>query len=517
MKTRKPIVQLCEKAVRGLLNRISPDNFELLIARGDPATGKKPEWLEIYNPKFVSSIVDILFDKAVEEPTFCSLYSDICKLQIDNELKIQRKDKKSTFRDQLLQKAQRCFQEEEEEFNVANAKLKEAEKRLAEIEARNGGKEPTTEEGKTEFKKAKDDVDELTEKRFKMRRRQFGNIQFIGQLYPRQCIVVSIVNHCFIILYKRVKEAQDAHDERNAKLAEKDRRKLDDDSIRCTYQLLGSVGVTMLNDKAGVSRLPKPTFLGKEATPENALGTYLGWLTPLKPNVINKHRFAIEDIEKLGFSKQAWSEYSAKSSLAPKKKIDVAREKQRQIAAEQLAAQQQVQRPAAYATRGSYGAGPPQGTPPVRQSVSQQRPMVAAPNVTTSRDTSRAVEYMGQKRLSAAFGPGGRPAPFGGRDSGGRRRKNIVSFSSPNFISRAAPSREQSATRKADQQAALEAAKQLMVSTGGKQQGMSLSHAPFERTNLEHVQTCSFRNSNRNACSTSASRCVISNAVGNGS
>ena len=60
--------------MRGLLNRISPDNFEQLVVGGDSADEKPPEWDELYDEKYVGSILDILFAKAVDEPRYCALY-----------------------------------------------------------------------------------------------------------------------------------------------------------------------------------------------------------------------------------------------------------------------------------------------------------------------------------------------------------------------------------------------------------------------------------------------------------
>lgn len=34
-------------------------------------------------------VIDLIFDKAVEEPHFCPLYSDLCKKQVDVERHIQ--------------------------------------------------------------------------------------------------------------------------------------------------------------------------------------------------------------------------------------------------------------------------------------------------------------------------------------------------------------------------------------------------------------------------------------------
>ena len=128
-------------------------------------------------------IVQIIFDKAIEEKKFCAIYSDICSDQVHYDL--QTNQNKSEFRSALLKRCQHVFEDEETKD--------EALTRLA-----------------TDIKAAKEageraKADEMSERMLRLRQRVFGNIRFIGELYKRGLIVRSIVNYCFTHLLARNK------------------------------------------------------------------------------------------------------------------------------------------------------------------------------------------------------------------------------------------------------------------------------------------------------------------------
>lgn len=71
-------------------------------------------------------VIDLIFDKAVEEPKFCGLYSDLCKNQVDFEAKLQVASK--PFRQGIIKKAQATF----EGANQTKEHIKELEKEYEE-------------------------------------------------------------------------------------------------------------------------------------------------------------------------------------------------------------------------------------------------------------------------------------------------------------------------------------------------------------------------------------------------
>lgn len=55
----------------------------------------------------IIQVVGVIFDKAVEEPKFCSLYAELCKVQVDHELRVNIKV--SDMRTAILNRAQETF------------------------------------------------------------------------------------------------------------------------------------------------------------------------------------------------------------------------------------------------------------------------------------------------------------------------------------------------------------------------------------------------------------------------
>lgn len=77
------LLQLTTNKIRGLLNKLTPERYEELVIKviadsrdpsGKTVTLVEGEWFTIYNDKYAKEIVRILFDMAVEQPTFCAVY-----------------------------------------------------------------------------------------------------------------------------------------------------------------------------------------------------------------------------------------------------------------------------------------------------------------------------------------------------------------------------------------------------------------------------------------------------------
>uniref|UniRef100_A0A1I7VF79 EIF4G n=1 Tax=Loa loa TaxID=7209 RepID=A0A1I7VF79_LOALO len=184
------------KNVRSLLNKLTPSTFDELTR----------DFLrfEVYkNKEQMGEVINIIFDKAVEEPNFCALYSDLCKMQVVKESK-ESKDK-SKFRSALLTRCQNTFEE----------------KRMSEI-----NNKKTEMEKETDEKKKRELKIELMEMEARERRRMLGNIGFIGQLFRHELIVPRILNWCIVHLLKNHSESPDG----------------DEESIECAVKMLESVG-----------------------------------------------------------------------------------------------------------------------------------------------------------------------------------------------------------------------------------------------------------------------------------
>ncbi|KAK6738486.1 hypothetical protein RB195_020531 [Necator americanus] len=242
-------VKLLLKNVRSLMNKITPTTKDELIR----------EFLS-YNvsssQEQLTSVINIIFDKAVEEPKFCPIYAEVCKQQVDKELK--ENSKLSLCRNALLNRAQETFVNKtwEEERNVK-------------VKAIDDEEDPK--------KKLQMQLD-LQEADNKFRRRKFGNITFIGQLYRQSLLSTKIVQWCLFDLIK--------HSHRNPDTGKLPEPPFDEESLQCAIQLIESLGKQL--------DMSTPEFNGKEY-----LDQTLKHLECISGMCTNKIRFMIMNVIEL--------------------------------------------------------------------------------------------------------------------------------------------------------------------------------------------------------------------------
>uniref|UniRef100_A0A183BYY0 MIF4G domain-containing protein n=1 Tax=Globodera pallida TaxID=36090 RepID=A0A183BYY0_GLOPA len=119
--------KLC-KEVRGLLNKVTPSTYKDLSE--DFIQYKIHD-----DPKLLEMIIDLIFDKAVEEPHFCPLYSDLCERQVEEEKRAmaERQDKQpqeKSFRSEIIQKCQKTFLAS----NQFDEKISDLKKKMDELD-----------------------------------------------------------------------------------------------------------------------------------------------------------------------------------------------------------------------------------------------------------------------------------------------------------------------------------------------------------------------------------------------
>uniref|UniRef100_A0A0K0F617 MIF4G domain-containing protein n=1 Tax=Strongyloides venezuelensis TaxID=75913 RepID=A0A0K0F617_STRVS len=162
------------KEVRGILNKITPTNFEALMT----------EFLQLRlfeKKEILQNVIDLIFAKAVEEPRFCSIYSDLYNAQV-NEEKKQTNSPKSSFGTALIQKCQVTFEKKDFPFTKEMEQL---------------GEELKTETDETKIKEKSDRLAELQEKEKLF---TFGTIRFIAHLYRHDLLVTKIITYCVTYL-----------------------------------------------------------------------------------------------------------------------------------------------------------------------------------------------------------------------------------------------------------------------------------------------------------------------------
>ncbi|PIC44271.1 hypothetical protein B9Z55_004697 [Caenorhabditis nigoni] len=257
------VKEVCKK-VRSLMNKVTP------TSQG-PLTAEFISYNVSSNETQLTQVVEIVFDKAVEEPKFCALYAEMCKSQVTHEL--TKSNGKSAFRNTILTRTQSFFQDKRDI---------DAEK-LAVIEKE---EDPVKREAM------------LIEEKQKFRRRKFGVMAFIGYLYRNSLLSTKIVQSCSLELFASILPKK--IDEKEQPLKKED---FDEESIHCGLQLIETVGVIL--DK---SKDPGPAFLDQ----------WFKKLEDAKPLCSNKIRFMIMNLNEL--RKDKW--VPRKSVESGPKKID---------------------------------------------------------------------------------------------------------------------------------------------------------------------------------------------------
>merc|ERR1719193_2547100 len=208
------------KSVRGILNKLTPQKFSVLV--------KQVLELDIDSEDRLKGCIDIIFEKAIDEPGFSVAYANMCKhLMLIKVSTKTEKDGKSAeekskggdvyFRKILLNRCQKEFEAGalletnfEEEFKKIQLIKDEKEKAQAE------------EEHQINTSKAK--------------RRYLGNIRFIGELFKLKMLTEPIMHDCICkLLSKKEAKQPDKHDE---------------ESLECLCRLLSTIGKDLDHDES---------------------------------------------------------------------------------------------------------------------------------------------------------------------------------------------------------------------------------------------------------------------------
>lgn len=181
------IDMLC-KRVRGILNKLTPEKFEPLL--------DQLQALNIDNNEKLSSVISLVFEKAIDEPNFSSAYAQLCQKlsrpmeeKEEAERKLSEKGNKdanqATFKKELLNKCQTEFNTHVANENSIREKLRPMQSELNETNDQNR---------KNELRM------QLEEEERKLRRRSVGTVRFIGELYRQNMLLTSIMEWCVMTL-----------------------------------------------------------------------------------------------------------------------------------------------------------------------------------------------------------------------------------------------------------------------------------------------------------------------------
>ncbi|XP_061878591.1 eukaryotic translation initiation factor 4 gamma 1a isoform X5 [Entelurus aequoreus] len=190
------------KRLRSILNKLTPQKFQELM--------KQVRELAIDSEERLKGAIDLIFEKAISEPSFSVAYAKMCHCLLG--LKVPVSDKPGiivTFRKLLINRCQKEFEKDKDDDEFLEKKHKEMEAAKDEEER---------ERLRVEWVDARD----------KFRRRSLGNIKFIGELFKLKMLTEAIMHDCVVKLLKN-------HDE---------------ESLECLCRLLSTIGKDLDFEKA---------------------------------------------------------------------------------------------------------------------------------------------------------------------------------------------------------------------------------------------------------------------------
>ncbi|GJQ70481.1 putative RNA binding protein [Trypoxylus dichotomus] len=197
------------KKVRGVLNKLTPQKFDTLLVQ--------VRALAIDTKERLQGVIDLVFEKAVDEPNFSVAYALMCKeLALMQVPANNKRDGEASvnFRKLLVTRCQMEFEKNSVDETTRNGKVKEIE-------------ECTDPEKKKELQLLLEEDDR------RIRRKSVGNIRFIGELFKQQMLTVNIMMRCLTHLLENKEE----------------------ESLECLCKLLSTIGKDLEEKKVDLSTI----------------------------------------------------------------------------------------------------------------------------------------------------------------------------------------------------------------------------------------------------------------------
>ncbi|CAK1554992.1 unnamed protein product [Leptosia nina] len=168
------------KKFRGILNKLTPQKFDTLI--------DKVKTLEIDTQERLDGVIDLVFQKAIDEPNFSEAYAAMCNKLSTHRVPVANSHDNAcvNFRAMIISKCQSQFVKEETDENVIKIRAEIAEC--------------------NDQAKKKELHLQLEEQQRRVRMRSVGNVRFIGELYKLKMLTAKIMVFCMTHLIEKLEE-----------------------------------------------------------------------------------------------------------------------------------------------------------------------------------------------------------------------------------------------------------------------------------------------------------------------
>ncbi|KAK0083124.1 hypothetical protein PV325_009294 [Microctonus aethiopoides] len=191
--------QALYKKVRSVLNKLTPQKFDTLV--------NQVRSLNIDTQGRLQGVIDLVFEKAIDEPGFSVAYAlmckELCHMQVASTDKTTAEEAEANydFRKLLVTRCQMEFEKNAVDEMARITKVREIE-------------QCTDTDKKKELQALLDEADR------QLRMRSVGNIRFIGELYKQEMLTANIMHKCIKHLL---------HD-------------IDEENLECLCKLLTTIG-----------------------------------------------------------------------------------------------------------------------------------------------------------------------------------------------------------------------------------------------------------------------------------
>ncbi|XP_076376961.1 eukaryotic translation initiation factor 4 gamma isoform X2 [Megalopta genalis] len=196
------------KRVRSVLNKLTPQKFNTLI--------DQVRALNIDTLERLQGVINLVFEKAVDEPNFSVAYALMCKelsmMEVSggSDQTVESLENSQSFKKLIINRCQKEYEKQSSNEEARNVKLKQIEEC------------PDPE-------KKKELLSVFEEEERRIRIKSVGNIRFIGELYKQRMLTTKIMRACIEQLLNQT----------------------DEDSLECLCKLLTTIGKD-LETKRGI-------------------------------------------------------------------------------------------------------------------------------------------------------------------------------------------------------------------------------------------------------------------------